>query len=108
MEPVIIIFVLAAFGEVVIEVLKPLLEPGIARLPVPEDVDPYLYLSCSFGLLLSFSYNVNVLDAVGVGVPNATAYYTGLIATGLILGRGSNFVHNAISRMAGEREQPAQ
>lgn len=100
MEPLILILILAAFGEVVIEVLKPLLEPAFARLPLPEDINPYLYLSCAFGLLLSFTYTVNILAAIGVTEPNATAHYIGVIATGMILGRGANFVHNVISRLA--------
>lgn len=108
MEPVIVIIVLAAFGEVVIEVLKPLLDPLVNRLPIPQDVNAYLYLSCAFGLLLSYSFSVNILEVVGLDMPNAVAVYTGITATGLILGRGANFVHDAIARMGGGERQPAQ
>lgn len=45
-------------------------------------------------ILLCFSYGIDLLAQLGFAGP----FWVGAIATGLILGRGSNFVHDFVSR----------
>lgn len=101
--PVIMLLTLAAVGEVVIESLKPLLEPLLRRIGVSEEGDEqaYLYLSTLIGLGLSFIYAADVLAAIGLEPPNQAAVIFGQVATGLLLGRGSAVVHKAINRLGG-------
>lgn len=101
--PVIMILTLAAVGEVVIESLKPLLQPLLRRIGVSEEGDEqaYLYLSTLIGLGLSFIYAADVLAAIGLEPPNQAAVIFGQVSTGLLLGRGSAVVHKAINRLGG-------
>lgn len=89
------IIILSIVGEVLIEALKPALAPIQAKLP--ESIDLYLYLSMVFGLVLAFNWSANVFVVIGLG--EGSIALLGTIATGLILGRGSNFVHDVISRL---------
>lgn len=100
MEPLVMILILAAVGEAVIEVLKPLIRPAIFALGVDAE-QAYLYLSTVLGLLLAFIYGADILAAVGLSPPNQAALIFGQAATGLILGRGSKAVHDAINRLSG-------
>ncbi len=97
MDPLLLILALATLGELIIEAIKPALNPLITRLNLPADINPYLYISLALGLLLAFVYQADLLTAVGLSAAPTTA---GILTTGLFLGRGSNFVHDVIARVA--------
>ncbi len=98
MEPILLILTLATLGELIIETLKPGIAPLLTRLNLPADINPYLYLSLTLGLLLAFVYQADLLAAIGLSAGPTTA---GIITTGLFLGRGSNFVSDVIQRVGG-------
>ncbi len=98
MEPILLILTLATLGELIIETLKPAIQPLIDRLKLSEDVNPYLYLSLTLGLALAFVYGADLLAVIGLSAAPTTA---GIITTGLFLGRGSNFVSDVIQRVGG-------
>lgn len=56
------------------------------------------------GLYLSFAYNVDLLAVLGLKdhIP-----YSGYILTGILISRGSNFVHDLLTRIGTFREQIA-
>lgn len=95
MEPLLLAVGLAIVCEVVIEALKPALNPLEARLPGSDRVDYFLYLSLLIGVGLAFFYAADALAAVGFGEASAV----GTLFTGLVVGRGSNFVHDVIKRL---------
>jgi hypothetical protein len=107
MQPMIMIVVLAMLGEVVIEALKPLLRPAVAPLAKYENLDPYLYISTAFGMLLSLMYGADMLLAVGLPELTGGYVYVGQIATGLVVGRGANAVHDAITLLSTRRDWPS-
>jgi len=98
MEPLLLVIAFAVIGELVIEALKPALDPLFNRLGLPEDVNLYLYLSLILGVSLAFIYQLDLLAAAGL---TDEADVFGIVLTGLFVGRGSNFVHDVISRVGG-------
>lgn len=62
-----------------------------------ESTRPWLrYVSLGFGVVAAIAFQVDVIAALGV-----TSVYplVGQIATGLVIGRGSNYVNDLISKM---------
>jgi hypothetical protein len=61
-----------------------------------KKIEPYLmYVSLGMGVFLAIAFNVNLIAAVVPGIPGTVlAYWTGVVLTGLIIGRGANFVHD--------------
>lgn len=100
-----IVIALAALGELVIEALKPALEPLFKRMNLPEDVNPYLYLALLFGVVLAILFEADLPAAIGLVSPFPGAVWFQEIVTGLLIGRGSNFIHDAISRLT--RPEPS-
>lgn len=97
MDNVLVVIGFAIVGETAIEAVKPALEPLWLRLKVPEDVNPYLYLSLILGIVLAFAFQLDLLHSVGLA-PDTTVI--GTILTGLFVGRGSNFAHDLISALS--------
>lgn len=95
MEPILLTLTLATLGELLIQALKPALQPLLNLLRLPADIDPYLYLL--LGVALALIYRVDLLAALGIG-PWTTV---GCLTTGLFLGRGANFVHDALAALQG-------
>lgn len=95
-----IVVVLAVLGELIIEALKPALRPIIKRLHFPEDIDAYLYLSLVLGVVLALLFEADLLKAIGLESPYAPAIWFQRVVTGLLVGRGANFVHKAIERLS--------
>jgi hypothetical protein len=57
---------------------------------------PYLgYVALSLGVVLSIVYQVDLLSLVGVETDNSLISY---IISGLIIGRGSNYVNDIVSK----------
>ena len=96
------IVILATLAESLVEYLiRPLVKPWGEGDP-PEDAR-YLalrdlilrYVAAIVGIVLSVIYRADLLAIVGLASPWPIA---GQILTGLIIGRGANFVHDFASR----------
>ena len=90
---------LAMLVELVIEALKPLLDPFFALLRLPETVQPYLYVGSLLGAAVCVLWQVDLATVVGLPAVNRTATLAAQIATGFIVGRGSNITHDAYARL---------
>lgn len=101
MEPIVLVTLLALLVEVLIEAVMPLSDPVFAALKLPESVNPYLYLSALVGVLAALGYGADLVAAIGLPAPNGAVGLGATVATGLMVGRGANFVHDAIKRVAG-------
>lgn len=92
-NPYLLMIALAVLGELIIEGVKPGLDPLFVRWGVPADVNPYLYLSLCLGMALALTYRVDVLAVAGLVSPS----WVGMVTTGLLTGRGANVVHDFIA-----------
>lgn len=97
MEPILLTLTLATLGELLIQALKPALQPLLNLLNLPADIDPYLYLSLLLGVALALIYRVDLLAALGIGPWTLV----GCLTSGLFIGRGANFVHDALAALQG-------
>ena len=103
MEPLVLVVTLALLGEVLIEVLKPLVNPVVSLACEYVAIDPergYLYISAFLGVLLAALYRADLLIVIGLPELAGAGSVFGVVATGLIIGRGANFVHDVFSRLA--------
>ena len=96
------IVILATLAESLIEYLvRPLVKPWVEGDP-PDDTT-YLhardlilrYTAALVGVVLCVVYRADLLALVGLASPWPVA---GQVLTGLLIGRGSNFVHDFASR----------
>lgn len=94
----VLLMALAVLVEQVIESLKPLLDPLFALLPLPETVNPYLYLGAIGGVIVCILWGVDLATALGL-TPPENATLAAQVATGFIVGRGSNVAHDAMLRL---------
>lgn len=103
-NPIILVLLLATIAEAVIEAVKPGLDPAFDWLlrvtRAPENVEPYFYLSVALGVATSLAYGADLVEAVGIAPPSAAVGTAAQVATGILIGRGANFVHNVITRVA--------
>ena len=82
------LIIIAILVEALTEVFKSIFKDG--RL------DKSSILSIVVGLILSFTINLDLFVAIGL-VP--TVPFIGVVATGLLISRGANTVHDVISRI---------
>jgi hypothetical protein len=87
------IVILAIIAEAIIEALKPILEPVTDRLSA---INLYLILSLMAGVTLALTYDADFLALLLEGEISLT----GQILSGIILGRGANFVHDIMERIS--------
>lgn len=59
-----------------------------------------IYVAAAFGIALCLSFKIDIiaLAAQGAGVAPWSSSIVGMILTGLIISRGSNFLHDLVSR----------
>jgi len=82
-----IAFVLATFVESIIDYF----------ISTDGKSQPWLrYISAILGIGVCLAYRVNVLEALGLVSPYN---YVGEVLTGLVVGRGSNYLNDFISRV---------
>ena len=86
------LLVMAAVVEAVVTLLMSVYTPDTSK-PFLERINLKLILSIGVGLLLAFGFNADML--IALGLPTAVPPI-GLVLTGLLLGRGSNFVHDIV------------
>lgn len=88
-----LIVTLAVLTEVITEAIKPALAPAetfLTKYPV------ILYLSLLVGVALAAIARADLLAVLEItAAPNPAGY----VLTGLIIGRGANFVHDALARL---------
>jgi hypothetical protein len=59
-----------------------------------------LYISLAFGIVVSIAYRVDVIDYL-VGIQSPIPYF-GYILSGLLIGRGSNYINDLVSLIKGD------
>jgi hypothetical protein len=65
--------------------------------PDPGDKPPVLrYAAMALGVLLALAYRADLLALVGLVSPFSP--FVGYVVTGLVIGRGSNFLHDLADR----------
>jgi len=96
------ILILATLVEALVEYLvKPLFGPPIlpeAEAASPDDALPGLlirYSAATIGVLLCLTYRADLLILANL---NAPLPWVGFVITGILIGRGANFVHDFTSR----------
>lgn len=85
MQTIAIVFILATLVEGLIEYLGS---------PLPSTLKPYA--AALLGVVVCVVYNADLLAALGY---SAVFPYAGAILTGFVIGRGSNYLNDIISRM---------
>ena len=94
-----ILLVLAVIVETIIMVLKAVF-PFISNIP-DSRIHPELLLASALGVVLCIGSNVRLLALLGIEFQYPVADF---ILTGLLVGRGSNFVHDLIGRLNAAKE----
>lgn len=59
------------------------------------------YVALIIGVALAIAYKVDILAMVGL---TTTIPFIGYIVSGIIIGRGSNYVNDAVSMLRGKQE----
>jgi hypothetical protein len=85
MDIIALVFALAIICEGIVEYIFS---------PLPSQYKPYV--AAALGVLVCVAYNADVLALLGAqaGVP-----YVGAVLTGLLIGRGSSYMHDIVSRI---------
>lgn len=92
MNELLILITMGVLVEAVVEVIKSIFNEGKVNYSV--------LLSIIVGILFAFTLRVDLFSLLGIEVHIA---YVGTVASGLIVSRGANFVHNLISKLEGDR-----
>jgi hypothetical protein len=85
MEVIALVFALAVIVEGIIEYLG---------TPLPSQFKPYA--AALLGVAVCVAYNADVLALLG---RPAQIPFVGAILTGLLIGRGSNYLHDVLTRI---------
>lgn len=56
------------------------------------------YIALILGLLLAFGFSVNIPELLGL---EAIAPWVGVAVTGVVIGRGANYIHDVLSTIIG-------
>jgi hypothetical protein len=94
------IFLLAAVVEALTEYLvRPIVKLIYVSLSpsrqAPETMDALRYVSAVVGVVLCWAYNMDLLAMAGL---TAQVPFVGVVVTGLLIGRGSNFVNDFVAK----------
>lgn len=87
------LFILAIFVEGTIEYFVPEAKKG----------EWVKYLAAAVGIALAFAYKLDLIAALGA---TSAVPFVGYVVTGIIVGRGSNYLNDFISRVRGEKKSP--
>lgn len=90
MDALSLVMLLAVVVEKVVDLFKTL----VSSLPfLPDQFRPLTLelISLGTGILLAFQTQVNALGLIGVQTQNPVV---GIVITGLVIGKGSNFAHD--------------
>lgn len=93
------LFLIALLIEIITEALQPILKPlstWLESIPnIPETVEPMTYVTMLLGILFAFFFQADLLATLELTAVTPV----GILVTGLIVGRGSNFLHDALTRL---------
>lgn len=94
-----LIFLLAIFVEGTVEYFVPESKKG----------EWVKYLAAAIGIALAFAYKTDLVLALinAADLKVEVVPYVGFVVTGIIIGRGSNYLNDLISRVRGEKKQAA-
>lgn len=88
MNELLILVTLGTLVEAVVEVVKSIYEDG--------RFNPVVLLSILIGVLFAFTLRVDIFSLLGIEVHIS---HVGTVATGLIVSRSANFVHDLIEKL---------
>ena len=93
MNPIVTLLIFATIIEVTIEAVKPALRV-ISKPAAAHGIKLYMYIGIALGIALALVYSVDVMDLLGWQSSLITK-----VLTGISIGRGSNFIHDATQRL---------
>jgi len=96
-EAALVFGLVALLVETIVEIIKPLyvwLEQILDSREVPVEID--LIVALAVAIALAFGANLNIFEVAGI--PFAWPA-VGCVVTGLLLSKGSNFVHDLLSKI---------
>lgn len=82
------LLILAVLVESLVQIVKSLFDNGKLNRTV--------LVSIAVGLLLAFTIDLDIFSILGL---EARIAFVGVIATGLLISRGANFVHDLIDKL---------
>ena len=94
MEKFLVVLVLAGANEAIIEFL---VKPPLERLMANEEDRSIVYrtVSAAGGVLLALGFTVDTMALFGL---EGVFPWLGAVVTGLLLGRGANWIHDFVNR----------
>lgn len=92
MNELLILVTMGILVEAVVEVIKSIYQDG--------KFNKVILLSILTGILFAFTLQVDIFKLLGIEVH---INYVGIVSTGLIISRGSNFVHELLNKLEGDR-----
>lgn len=90
MDLLVLILALAALAEGLVEYF---LSPWLKLLPAMLAAEAPKYVAAAVGILLAVCYQADLLAVFGY---EAIDPRVGVLLTGILLGRGSNFIHDFV------------
>ena len=90
MDGIALVFLLAVVVEKLVQIFKDI----VYAIPfLPDEFRPLTLelLSLACGLLLAYQTNIDALAVLNVTIPD---HMIGIVITGLVIGKGSNFAHD--------------
>jgi hypothetical protein len=100
LTPALSILILAAIVEAIVEYfIAPMVKPETENIKVPLQTDwrgmALRYSAAGIGVLLCILYDCDLLVVIGLTTPIP---YVGAIVTGLLIGRGANYINDFVDR----------
>lgn len=89
MNELLILITLGTLVEAVVEVIKSIFEGG--------KVNKVVLLSIFVGVIFAFALQVDIFELLEIAI---YIPHVGTVATGLIVSRGANFVHDLLDKLS--------
>ena len=96
-EAALVFGLVALLVETIVEILKPLyvwLEQILDSREVPVEID--LIVALVIAVAFAFGANLNIFEVAGIPFEWPAV---GFVVTGLLLSKGSNFIHDILSKL---------
>ena len=101
MSEILMLFIIAAVVEAVWEALKPAWPDSLRRLEKERGIPVDSFGALVLSVIIATAAGTDLLQMVGV--PLAVPYL-GTVLTGVLISRGSNFVHDLLGVIDGIRQ----
>jgi hypothetical protein len=100
MTPYLVALALAFVAEGMTEyIFATWIDLAAAKWPQIKDAKPLKYIAAVVGVWFSFSYSLDLIAAMLGVAPDPP--WIGILLTGLMLGRGSNYIHDFAQQYLG-------